>query len=208
MAAEAVEDTLPPIDLLHDAPSRDQAQDEQQIARLKQSLQETLRTFKVEVDVGSHTSGPVVTQVEVIPAPGVKAQRIVALADDLAMAMRTPSIRVAPIPGKGAVGVEVPNTRARVVTLRELFESDEWTHAKAPLPIALGADLEGKPVIADLTKTPHLLIAGATGSGKSVAINTIITSLIYRYTAKQLRLLLVDPKIYMEIGRASCRERV
>lgn len=195
VAAEAVEDTLPPIDLLHDAPSRDQAQDEQQIARLKQSLQETLRTFKVEVDVGSHTSGPVVTQVEVIPAPGVKAQRIVALADDLAMAMRTPSIRVAPIPGKGAVGVEVPNTRARVVTLRELFESDEWTHAKAPLPIALGADLEGKPVIADLTKTPHLLIAGATGSGKSVAINTIITSLIYRYTAKQLRLLLVDPKM-------------
>ncbi len=194
-AADAVEDTLPPVDLLNDAPSRDMAQDEQQIARLKQSLQETLRTFKVEVDVGSHTSGPVVTQVEVIPAPGVKAQRIVALADDLAMAMRTPSIRVAPIPGKGAVGVEVPNTRARVVTLRELFESDEWAHAKAPLPIALGADLEGKPVIADLTKTPHLLIAGATGSGKSVAINTIITSLIYRYTAKQLRLLLVDPKM-------------
>ncbi len=192
---EEAEEDLPPIALLNDAPSRDMAQDEQQFARLKSSLQETLRTFKVEVDIGSHTSGPVVTQVEVIPAPGVKAQRIVALADDLAMAMRTPSIRVAPIPGKGAVGVEVPNTRARVVTLRELFESDEWIHARAPLPIALGADLEGKPVIADLTKTPHLLIAGATGSGKSVAINTIITSLIYRYTAKQLRLLLVDPKM-------------
>jgi len=104
-------------------------------------------------------------------------------------------VRVAPIPGKGAVGVEIPNPTARIVTLRELFETPEWESRRATLPIALGHDLEGKPVIADLAKMPHLLIAGATGTGKSVTINTIITSLIYRYTQKELRLLMIDPKM-------------
>ncbi len=130
-----------------------------------------------------------------VPAPGVKVGRIAALADDMAITMRAQSIRVAPIPGKGAVGVEIPNPTARMVTLRELLEADEWQHSRAVLPIVLGRDLEGKPVVADLAKMPHLLIAGATGSGKSVAINTIITSLVYRYTPKQLRLLMVDPKM-------------
>jgi S-DNA-T family DNA segregation ATPase FtsK/SpoIIIE len=109
--------------------------------------------------------------------------------------MRAPSIRVAPIPGKGAVGVEVPNPVARMVTVRELFDTEEWQQSRAVLPIALGRDLEGKPVIADLAKMPHLLIAGATGSGKSVAINTIITSLVYKYGKKNLRLLMIDPKM-------------
>ena len=136
-----------------------------------------------------------VTQFEVVPAPGVKVGRIVALADDLAITMRAPSVRVAPIPGKGAVGVEVPNPTARMVTLRELLEAPEWERSRAILPIALGRDLEGKPVVADLAKMPHLLIAGATGSGKSVAINTIITGLVYRYTARDLRFLMVDPKM-------------
>jgi S-DNA-T family DNA segregation ATPase FtsK/SpoIIIE len=131
----------------------------------------------------------------VVPAPGVKAGRIGALADDLAIAMRVPSVRVAPIPGKGAVGVEIPNPTARIVTLRELFETPDWESRRATLPIALGHDLEGKPVIADLAKMPHLLIAGATGTGKSVTINTIITSLIYRYTQRELRLLMIDPKM-------------
>jgi S-DNA-T family DNA segregation ATPase FtsK/SpoIIIE len=117
------------------------------------------------------------------------------LADDLAIAMRVPSVRVAPIPGKGAVGVEIPNPTARIVTLRELFESSDWVRGRATLPVALGHDLEGKPVIADLTKMPHLLIAGATGTGKSVTINTIITSLIYQYTPRELRLLMIDPKM-------------
>jgi S-DNA-T family DNA segregation ATPase FtsK/SpoIIIE len=122
--------------------------------------------------------------------------RIAALADDLALAMRAQSIRiVAPIPGKAAVGVEVPNPTARIVTLRELIESPEWDRTRATLPIALGRDLEGKPVITDLAKMPHLLIAGATGSGKSVCINTIITSLIYRYTPRELRMLMIDPKM-------------
>ena len=136
-----------------------------------------------------------VTQFEVVPGAGVKAGRIVALADDLAMSMRAPSIRVAPIPGKGAVGVEVPNPTARMVTLRELIESPDWARGRAALPIALGRDLEGKPVVADLAKMPHLLIAGATGTGKSVTINTIITSLVYRHTPRELRLLMVDPKM-------------
>jgi S-DNA-T family DNA segregation ATPase FtsK/SpoIIIE len=151
----------------------------------------------VEGQISGRTTGPVVTQFEVVPGSGVKAGRIVALADDLAMSMRAPSIRVAPIPGKGAVGVEVPNPTARMVTLREMLEAVEWERARgrAALPIALGRDLEGKPVVADLAKMPHLLIAGATGTGKSVTINTIITSLIYRHPPRELRLLMVDPKM-------------
>ncbi len=189
------ESDLPPIDLLTPPSQQDVDAGEAQLDKLGLSLIETLRTFKVEGRAGLRTTGPVVTQFEVVPAPGVKAGRIGALADDLAIAMRVPSVRVAPIPGKGAVGVEIPNPTARIVTLRELFETPDWESRRATLPIALGHDLEGKPVIADLTKMPHLLIAGATGTGKSVTINTIITSLIYRYTQKELRLLMIDPKM-------------
>jgi S-DNA-T family DNA segregation ATPase FtsK/SpoIIIE len=189
------ESDLPPIELLTAPSTQDIDAGEAQLDRLGESLIETLRTFKVEGRPGLRTTGPVVTQFEVVPAPGVKAGRIGALADDLAIAMRVPSVRVAPIPGKGAVGVEIPNPTARIVTLRELFESADWEGRRATLPIALGHDLEGKPVIADLAKMPHLLIAGATGTGKSVTINTIITSLIYRYTQRELRLLMIDPKM-------------
>ena len=189
------ESDLPPIELLTAPSTHDIDAGEAQLDRLGESLIETLRTFKVEGRPGLRTTGPVVTQFEVVPAPGVKAGRIGALADDLAIAMRVPSVRVAPIPGKGAVGVEIPNPTARIVTLRELFETADWEGRRATLPIALGHDLEGKPVIADLAKMPHLLIAGATGTGKSVTINTIITSLIYRYTQKELRLLMIDPKM-------------
>jgi S-DNA-T family DNA segregation ATPase FtsK/SpoIIIE len=189
------ESDLPPIELLTPPSQQDVDAGEAQLDKLGLSLIETLRTFKVEGRAGPRTTGPVVTQFEVVPAPGVKAGRIGALADDLAIAMRVPSVRVAPIPGKGAVGVEIPNPIARIVTLRELFETPDWEGRRAVLPIALGHDLEGKPVIADLTKMPHLLIAGATGTGKSVTINTIITSLIYRYTQKELRFLMIDPKM-------------
>jgi S-DNA-T family DNA segregation ATPase FtsK/SpoIIIE len=189
------ESDLPPIDLLTPPSNRGVDAGEAQLDRLGESLIETLRTFKVEGRPSGRTTGPVVTQFEVVPAPGVKAGRIGALADDLAIAMRVPSVRVAPIPGRGAVGVEIPNPIARIVTLRELFDSPDWSRGRAVLPIALGRDLEGKPVIADLTKMPHLLIAGATGTGKSVTINTIITSLIYQYTQKELRLLMIDPKM-------------
>ena len=189
------ESDLPPVGLLTPPSNQDVDAGEAQLDRLGQSLIETLRTFKVEGRSGQRTTGPVVTQFEVLPAPGVKAGRIGALADDLAIAMRVPSVRVAPIPGKGAVGVEIPNPTSRIVTLRELFETPDWDGRRAVLPIALGHDLEGKPVIADLTKMPHLLIAGATGTGKSVTINTIISSLIYRYTQKELRFLMIDPKM-------------
>jgi S-DNA-T family DNA segregation ATPase FtsK/SpoIIIE len=138
----------------------------------------------------------VVTQFEIAPAAGVKVRSFANLANDLALAMRAPSIRiVAPIPGRGAVGVEVPNPTSEIVAFRELIESREFTTARAALPIALGKDLEGRPVIGDLAKMPHLLIAGATGSGKSVCVNTIITSLVYRHTPQTLRFLMVDPKM-------------
>jgi S-DNA-T family DNA segregation ATPase FtsK/SpoIIIE len=190
-----VEEALPPVDLLRPPPAQDTAADEAQLDRLGHSLMETLRTFKVEGSVVGRTSGPVVTQFEVAPAPGVKAGRIVALADDLAITMRATSIRVAPIPGKGAVGVEIPNPTPRLVTLRELLESPEWQRSRAILPILLGRDLEGKPVVTDLAKMPHLLIAGATGTGKSVGINSIISCLVYRHPARRLRFLMIDPKM-------------
>jgi len=186
---------FPPIELLSPPPAQDRDAGQAELDRLGLVLLETLKTFKVEGSIAGRTTGPVVTQFEVVPAPGVKVGRIAALADDMAITMRAQSIRVAPIPGKGAVGVEIPNPTARMVTLRELLESVEWDGSKAVLPIALGRDLEGKAVVADLAKMPHLLIAGATGSGKSVAINTIITSLVYHYTPKQLRFLMIDPKM-------------
>jgi S-DNA-T family DNA segregation ATPase FtsK/SpoIIIE len=161
-----------------------------------EKLMATLRTFKVDGELVGRTTGPSVTQFEIEPAAGVKVRQIAALADDLALAMRAPSIRiVAPIPGRGAVGVEVPNPSPEMVVLREVLEAPEFRSARAALPIALGKDLEGRPVLADLAKMPHLLIAGATGSGKSVCVNTIITSLVYRHTPRTLRFLMVDPKM-------------
>jgi S-DNA-T family DNA segregation ATPase FtsK/SpoIIIE len=188
-------EVLPELDLLASPPPHDTAKDEAKLDQLGELLLEALRTFKVESTIAGRTSGPVVTQFEVVPAAGVKVGRIVALSDDLAIKMRAPSVRVAPIPGKGAVGVEIPNPTARMVTIRELLDSPEWQRSRATLPMALGRDLEGRPVVTDLAKTPHLLIAGATGSGKSVAVNTIITGLVYRYPPRELQFLMVDPKM-------------
>jgi S-DNA-T family DNA segregation ATPase FtsK/SpoIIIE len=194
--ARGEEDELPPLDLLDPAPREAIDAGEAELNRLGDVLIDTLATFRVEGKIVGRTTGPVVTQFEVAPAPGVKVGRIEALADDLALAMRAQSIRiVAPIPGKGAVGVEVPNPTARIVRVRELLETPEWDRTRGVLPIVLGRDLEGKPVVTDLAKMPHLLIAGATGSGKSVCINALITSLVYRYTPRQLRLLMIDPKM-------------
>ncbi len=189
-------DELPPLELLTAAIPRNPDVGRRELEMAGEKLIATLRTFKVESELVGRTTGPTVTQFEVEPAAGVKVRQIAALADDLALAMRAPSIRiVAPIPGRGAVGVEVPNPSPEMVVLREVLESPEFQQARAALPIALGKDLEGRPVIADLAKMPHLLIAGATGSGKSVCVNTIITSLAYRHTPKTLRFLMVDPKM-------------
>ena len=195
-AAEALPDQeLPPLELLT-PPAPEAPGFDADLDRLQSVLIDTLRQFKVEGTPGGRTTGPVVTQFEVIPAAGVKVGRIAALADDLALAMKAQAIRiVAPIPGKGAVGVEVPNPTPRMVGFRELLETNEWRRAKAVLPIALGRDIEGRPIIADLAKMPHLLIAGATGSGKSVCINSIISSLVYRYLPSELRMLMIDPKM-------------
>jgi S-DNA-T family DNA segregation ATPase FtsK/SpoIIIE len=187
---------LPSVDLLTPPPPRNAEAGRRELDAAGVKLMDALRTFKVEGKLVGRTTGPTVTQFEVEPASGVKVRQIAALADDLALAMRAQSIRiVAPIPGRGAVGVEVPNPSPEMVTFREMLESVEYKQARAALPIALGKDLEGRPVIADLAKMPHLLIAGATGSGKSVCVNTIITSLAYRHTPKTLRFLMVDPKM-------------
>ena len=187
---------IPPIDLLTPAPPEDADAGLAQIEQMGQKLIETLQTFRVEGAIAGRTVGPVVTQYEVAPGPGVKVGRIAGLADDLALAMRAQSLRiVAPIPGKAAVGIEVPNPMPRMVHIRELIEGEDYHRTNRVLPVALGKNLEGEPVVADLTKMPHLLIAGVTGSGKSVCINTVITSLIYTHPPERLKLLMVDPKM-------------
>src|SRR5215208_724812 len=190
------DEDLPSPDLLTPPPPRNADIGKRELDAMGVKLMDALRTFRVEGDLVGRTTGPVVTQFEVAPAAGVKVRQIANLSNDLALAMRAQSIRiVAPIPGKGAVGVEVPNPTAEMVAFRELIESRDYQNIRAALPIALGKDLEGRPVIADLAKMPHLLIAGATGSGKSVCVNTIITSLVYRHTPQTLRFLMVDPKM-------------
>ncbi|MEX0843383.1 MAG: DNA translocase FtsK [Gemmatimonadota bacterium] len=187
---------LPPMDLLTAGSNRHRGTMERELDQLGAVLVEKLRTFNVESTLGGRTTGPVVTQFEVVPAPGVKVNRIANLDADLALAMRARTIRiVAPIPGKGAVGVEIPNPSPEVVQLREILESQEFGRARGELPLALGKDLQGQSYVADLAKMPHALIAGATGSGKSVCLNTVITSLVYRHTPETLRLLLIDPKM-------------
>ena len=186
----------PPVPILTEQPPRDISLSEKQLDRLGEVMVETLETFKVKGQVVGRTTGPVVTQFEFVPAPGIKVNRVAALDADLALALKAPSVRiVAPIPGKGAVGVEVPNPSPEVVYLREILESPAFQRARGPLPLALGKDLTGKPHVADLAKMPHLLIAGATGSGKSVCINTVITSLVYKHSPQTLRLLMIDPKM-------------
>jgi S-DNA-T family DNA segregation ATPase FtsK/SpoIIIE len=193
---DALADELPSPDLLTPAPPRNADVGRQHLDAMGQKLMDALRTFKVDGVLVGRTSGPTVTQYEIEPSPGVKVRQFANLANDLALAMRAQSIRVvAPIPGKGAVGVEVPNPTAEMVFFRDMIESRDYQMTPRALPIALGKDLEGRAVIADLAKMPHLLIAGATGSGKSICVNTLITSLVYRHTPKTLRFLMVDPKM-------------
>lgn len=188
--------SLPPLALLTAPSGRDRTGMDRELDRLGEVLVEKLRTFQVESELGGRTTGPVVTQFEVVPAPGVKVNRIANLDADLALAMKARSIRiVAPIPGKGAVGVEIPNPKPETVLLREILEAPAFQSTRADLPLALGKDLTGNAYVADLAKMPHALIAGATGSGKSVCLNTVITSLVYRHTPETLRLLLIDPKM-------------
>ena len=159
-------------------------------------MQQTLAQFDIEVSLGDITKGPTITRYELHPAPGVKLEKIAALSNNIAAVLKAERINIlAPVPGKSSVGIEVPNLIKTKVIMRDLFESDEWRNTKARIPIALGKDVYGHPIIADLAEMPHLLIAGSTGSGKSVCINSIIASLLYRFTPDQLRFVMIDPKV-------------
>jgi S-DNA-T family DNA segregation ATPase FtsK/SpoIIIE len=187
---------LPPLDLLERPPAlarRDVMEDLKASAKV---LRETLQEFGIDVESGDVTKGPTVTLFELYPAAGVRVEKISGLSNNIAMAMRAEKVRIlAPVPGKGTVGIEVPNSSRTTVYLRDLLESNEWINSTAMIPIALGRDVKGNPILGDLANMPHLLIAGATGSGKTVCVNAILASLLYRFTAEDLRLVLIDPKM-------------
>jgi S-DNA-T family DNA segregation ATPase FtsK/SpoIIIE len=159
-------------------------------------MQQTLAQFDIEVALGDITKGPTITRYELHPAPGVKLEKIVGLNNNIAAALKAERIHIlAPVPGKSSVGVEVPNAVKTKVIMRDLFESEEWRTTKARIPLALGKDVYGTSIVADLAEMPHLLIAGSTGSGKSVCINSIIASLLYKFAPDQLRFVMIDPKV-------------
>ncbi len=159
-------------------------------------MQQTLAQFDIEVSLGDITKGPTITRYELHPAPGVKLEKISGLNNNIAAVLKAERIHIlAPVPGKSSVGVEVPNAVKTKVIMRDLLESDEWRNTKAKIPLALGKDVYGNPIVADLAEMPHLLIAGSTGSGKSVCINAIISSLLYRFSPDQLRFVMIDPKV-------------
>ena len=187
---------FPPLAILKEQVKPSAENSEQEHAQNAQNLLRILSEFGVEVTLGEIHVGPVITRYELAPAPGVRVEKISGLDKNIALGMRAQSVRIlAPIPGKAAVGVEVPNQHATPVGMREIIESEDWVGAKSELPIALGKDVSGKPLISDLTKMPHLLIAGATGSGKSVCINSIVASILYSKSPKDVRLIMVDPKV-------------
>jgi S-DNA-T family DNA segregation ATPase FtsK/SpoIIIE len=191
--------TLPGLDLLaeHDPEGRGGA-DPAELQRVQQTLIDTLAQFGIAVAPGDITKGPTITRYEVYPAKGVRVDKIVSLERDLARATRAERINIlAPIPGKDTVGIELANTRKVTVTLRELLESPGWDEAKgrAKIPLALGKDVYGKAIITDLAQMPHLLVAGTTGSGKSVCINALVASMLFRFTPEELRFIMIDPKV-------------
>ncbi len=187
---------VPPLDLLHPASHTLDPLDRNIIQETAAKIEETLRHFKIEAQVVEVQKGPVITQYEVSLAAGIKVHKIVSLADDLSMALKARSIRiVAPIPGKSTVGVEVPNRHRATVGLRELLEAKEFNQSSQRVPLAIGKDIAGAPIIWDLGEMPHLLIAGSTGSGKSVCINSIIINLLMNKTPDEVKLILIDPKM-------------
>ncbi|MBI1883712.1 MAG: DNA translocase FtsK [Chlamydiae bacterium] len=188
---------LPSVKLLDEMmPSQSKGMTSDDLKRNAEILKNTLAEFDVEVEVVNVTHGPVITRYELQPAPGVKVQKITGLSNDIALAMKVGAVRmVAPIPGKAAVGVEVPNLTSVTVSLKEILTSDEFKNTRKRIPLALGKDVSGVPIVADLTEMPHLLIAGATGSGKSVCMNSIILSILFYASPEYLRFLLIDPKM-------------
>ncbi len=187
---------LPELKLLDDPPAREQSYSPEALEAMSRLVEIKLKDFGIDVEVVAVQPGPVVTRFELKPAPGVKVSQISALAKDLARSLSAISVRVVEvIPGKSVVGLEIPNERRELVTLGEIIKSRAYDEMSSPLTLALGKDIGGAPMVADLARMPHLLIAGTTGSGKSVAINAMVLSLLYKGTAEQVRLIMVDPKM-------------
>jgi S-DNA-T family DNA segregation ATPase FtsK/SpoIIIE len=188
---------LPSFDFLqHPDPTLKPTESKEELMANARLMQQTLAQFDIEVSLGDITKGPTITRYELHPAPGVKLEKITALSNNIAAALKAERIHIlAPVPGKSSVGVEVPNIVKTKVIIRDLLESEEWRTTKARIPLALGKDVYGNPIVTDLAEMPHLLIAGSTGSGKSVCINAIISSLLYRFSPDQLRFVMIDPKV-------------
>lgn len=188
---------LPPSsDLLIADEHAGEAENKEEIRLLGAKLETTLQDFGVQAKVVNFMTGPTISRFEVKPGPGVKVSRIVNLSDDIALALAASSVRIeAPIPGKSAVGIEIPNKKTQAVRLRNILESQEFKHSKSLISAALGRNIQGEPILCDLSSMPHLLIAGATGSGKSVCINAILISLLYKASPQDLRLVMIDPKV-------------
>lgn len=187
---------LPPLTLLTRPLKVKSSRLNKEIIENVRILEETLESFGVKVCVSQVHRGPAITRYEIQPAPGIKVSKIIRLADDIALSLAAPDVRIeAPIPGKAALGIEVPNKEVTPVYLREILETNEFQNASSKLTIALGKDIAGNPLVADLVKMPHLLIAGATGSGKSVCLNTIICSILFKATPDEVKFLLIDPKM-------------
>src|SRR5204862_166724 len=188
---------LPPFDLLS-LPSRVSTEtkiDEGALEQNARLLETVLEDFGVKGQIVKVRPGPVVTLYELEPAAGTKSSRVIGLSDDIARSMSAVSARIAVIPGRNAIGVELPNTTREMVYFREMLESTPFDSTEARLPLALGKDISGGPIVVDLARMPHLLVAGTTGSGKSVAINTMILSLVYRLTPEECKFIMIDPKM-------------
>ena len=187
---------LPPLDLLSEPPAETLAVDEEQLAETGALIEQRLREFKVPVSVVGAGAGPVITRFEVEPAVGVRGNQVVALMKDLARGLGRTSIRVVEtIPGKTCMGLELPNEQRQMIALREILDSAEYRDSDSLLTLAMGKGITGEPVVADLAKAPHMLVAGTTGSGKSVAVNAMILSMLYKATPEQVRLIMIDPKM-------------
>lgn len=188
--------SLPPLSLLKKPIKLKSSRLNKELIENVRILEETLNNFGIKVCVNEVHKGPAITRYEIQPAPGVKVSRIMRLSDDIALSLAAAAVRIeAPIPGKAAMGIEVPNKEIATVCLREILETNEFQDAASKLSIALGKDIAGNPIVADLAKMPHLLIAGATGSGKSVCLNTIICSILYKANPSEVKMLLIDPKM-------------
>ena len=187
---------MPPISLLNKLAGGGDKKSKHKVLENARRLEKTLRDFGVDANINQVTVGPTITRYEIQPSPGVKVSKIVNLTDDIALSLAAKSIRMeAPIPGKSAIGIEVPNDESQMVSVREIIDSDEFKNFKSPLVMGLGKDVAGRIIVGDIGKMPHLLIAGSTGSGKSVCVNTLITSIMYKAKPDEVKLMLIDPKV-------------